>query len=91
MHFYYTIYYRFCRYFAGFIWLEERLLIPIISKISDEVYWNWICAAVLSLGNVLFLIMRIKDVADHAADSVRNLVVSIVFMLLVLVVVLILI
>lgn len=67
------------------------LLIPIISKISNEVYWTWICAAVLSLGNVLFLIMRIKDVVEHVADSVRNLVVSIVSMLLVLVVVLILI
>ena len=25
MHFYYTIFLRFCRYYAGFIWREERL------------------------------------------------------------------
>ena len=66
------------------------LLIPIIGKVSEQVYWTWICAAVLSLGNVLFIAMRIKDVVNHVSGSVKNLIITAVSMIFVLVMVLIL-
>ncbi len=67
------------------------LLIPIIGKVSDQIYWTWICAVVLLLGNVLFIAVRIKDVADHVSGSVKNLIITAVSMIFVLVMVLILI